>query len=693
MKRGTFARLLAGALASTSLGNAAAQEDAVVVTATPSRSNLFDLVAPADVLAGPRLSRERRSTLGETLGRVPGISATGFGPQVSRPIIRGLDGDRIRILQNGVGTHDASSLSFDHAVPYDPLAAERVEVVRGPAAVLYGGNAVGGVVNVIDNRIPDTPVRGFTGHGEGLFGGADRARSASGSLEAGNGTFALHADGFVRRTRDLEIPGFARSARQRAADGPGIAQSTGRLPNSDARSSGGTLGGSVDWSDGYLGLAYQGYESNYGSVPEPAVRVDMQSERRDLAGELRPQASLVTGIKFKLGRTDYRHDEIDAGTVGTMFRSRGSDGRLEVSHDRLGPLTGALGVTFNDTKFSALGAEAFVPSTDSDSRAFFVYEEAALGALKLSGGVRGERARIRSAGSGPADPATGLPRFDPPQTRSFSVNSSAFGALYRLNDALALAGNLSFTQRAPTFYELFANGPHAATGAYEVGTAGFDKERSRSLDAGLRWRSGPNSASVSAYRTRFRNFIALARSGNTRGADGELNPADADGDEVADGSGEEILPELVWAQVPARFTGFEAQAHWQIYERSGSVDLELKGDLVRATDLSTGAPLPRISPRRLGAGLQYTLNRFSARIDVVYAAAQNRVAPNELPTDSYTLTNLYITYRLAEQPASLTAFLRVDNLFDREAREHSSFLKDQAPRGGRAIVVGLRGSF
>jgi iron complex outermembrane receptor protein len=652
-----LAPAIAGAV--SLVGAAHAQEqDAVVVTATPLGSGLFDLVAPAQVLEGDALVRRRASSLGETLEGLPGMSSTYFGPQASRPVIRGLDADRIRILQNGVGTLDASSLSFDHAVPYDPLVAERVEVVRGPAAVLYGGNAVGGVVNVMDNRIPDTPIKGATGRAELRYGGADSERSAGGVIEGGDGRFTLHADGFARRTDELRTP-------------------IGRLANSNGSADGGSLGGSLHWHSGYVGLAYQGFGSNYGSIPEPDVRIDMKSERWDVAGA-------AGGFKFKLGRTDYQHKELEGEEVGTIFSNKGSDGRLEYAHGKLGPLNGAVGVHFSAFDFSALGDEAFVPSTSTDAKGLFLYEELALRDWKLSAGLRNDRTQVDSAGGG---------RFGPAQGRTFNAVSSAFGVVYSLSKQVALAGNLSFTQRAPTFYELYANGPHVATGVFEVGNAAAEKEKSRSFDLGVRWRRGPNSASVSAFHTNFDNFITLAGSGNTRGADGELNPADADGDGVADGSGEEILPEFLYQSVPAVFRGLEAQGRWRAYERQGTLDVEVKGDYVRAEDRNTGQPLPRIAPMRLGAALDYALGRYSARLDVQYAAEQDRVGPNETPTDAYTLVNLAFSYRFALHDSALQAFLRINNLFDELARNHTSFIKDIAPLGGRGVLVGVRGSF
>lgn len=665
----------------------------VTVTGSPLGSGLFELVQPAELLTGRRLDQLRSGSLGATLESLPGMSASSFGPGASRPIIRGLDGDRVRILQNGVGTLDASSLSNDHAVPYDPLGAERIEVVRGPAAVLYGGNAVGGVVNIIDNRIPDQPISGFAGRGELAAGGAARERSVAGLVEAGNGAFALHADGFARQAGELRIPGFARSARQRAIDGAGIAQPQGTLPNSSARSEGGAIGASATWQSGYAGLSYRSQGSNYGSVAEQAVRIDMQSDRWDFAGEVRDLSPLVSAVKFKLGATDYVHRELDNGATATTFRNKGYDSRVELVHGKLGPFKGTFGLSLSNFDFSATGAEAFVPATNTDAKGAFLYEELQLERWKFSVGARGDRTRVGSGGGGPIDPATGLQRFDPAISRSFSMRSGSIGALYGFDKDLVLAVNATSTQRAPTYYELFANGPHAATGAYEVGDATLAREQSRGIDASLRWKRGPNAASLSMFRQKFRNFVTAFGTGNTRGADGEPNPADLDGDGVADGSGEEVMPEFQYRAVPARFTGFEASGRMRVYERTGTLDVELRGERVRAVDTSTGAALPRIAPTRVSMAIDYAFDRFGARMDVIRASAQNRVAAGELPTDGYTLVNAYLGYRFRLEGAALEAFARVNNLFDREIRYHSSMVKDLAPQGGRAVLLGLRGNF
>lgn len=664
----------------------------VVVTGNPLGSELFELAPPVSVLGGQELLLQRRSTLGETLSGLPGVSATSFGPNASRPVIRGLDGDRIRILNNGGAMLDASSLSFDHAVAIDPLVMDRAEVVRGPATLFYGGSAVGGVVNVIDNRIPQSALQGATGRTEARLGGAEREKSGAAVFEAGNGNIALHADVYSRDTDDLRISGFARSSRLRAQD-PQPSEAAGVLPNSAARSRGGALGASHTWTGGYVGLSYAGFDHRYGTVAEPDVTIDMASRRWDLAGEARDLGRLITGVKFRLGHTDYRHTELDAGTPATEFRNRGHDLRVEAMHGRIGPLQGAVGMQWTDFDFSALGDEAFVPSTGTASRALFAYEEMRIGRLKLSFGGRHERTEVRSRGGGPDDPDTGFPRFDPPQSRAFNGVSGALGAVYSLTPALALAVNGAYTERAPTFYELYANGPHAATGAYEVGNSRFGKEKSRALDIALRMKSARHSGSIGVFHNRFSNFITLFNSGNTRTEEGELNPAEDPLNPGFTASGEDILPELVYRAVPARFRGFEAEGRFRVLEQIGTLDLLLKLDYVRADDRSSGLPLPRIAPRRFGAGLNYRLDRLGARVDVTHVSGQDTVAANELPTDGYTTVNAALSYRIRMQGVNLETFLRGVNLLNEEARNHVSFIKDIAPLGRRSLQLGIRGRF
>ncbi|MCW5574649.1 MAG: TonB-dependent receptor [Burkholderiales bacterium] len=696
MKRKSFAlaamaAAVHAAAAHAQLAAPAAMLPEVVVTGNPLGSELFELASPASVLQGTELFQRRGATLGDTLDGLPGVAATGFGPNASRPVIRGLDGDRIRILQNGAGILDASSLSFDHAVSIDPLVIERAEVVRGPAALFYGGSAVGGVVNVIDNRIPQAPVRGVTGRAETRFGGAGREKATGLVLEAGNGSFALHADVYTRDTDDLRIKGFARSARLRAAD-PQPVEAEGVLPNSASRSDGGAVGLSHTWARGYIGISRSGFNTVYGVVAEPDVTIDMQSSRWDLAGEVRELGRAIRSLKFKAGSTDYEHVELDAGVPATRFRNKGKDLHVEAVHGDIGPLRGAVGLQLADSDFSALGAEAFVPSTSTNAKSMFFFEELPLGNLRLTFGGRHERTEVGSEGGGNVPFGAVDLRFGAAQTRTFSGNSGALGAVWRFMPGLALAVNGSYTERAPTYYELYANGPHAATGVYEVGNSAFGKEKSKAVDIALRLQSGKHSGSISVFHNRFSNYLGLFDSGNTRGADGELNPADA-GDGTSLNTGEEILPEFAYRAVPARFRGIEGEGRFRVFERGGTLDLLLSAGYVRADDHSTGQPLPRIAPWRYGAGVEYRRDRLSARVDATVFDGQNRVAAGELPTDGYTMLNATVTYRLPANGLRLEAFLRGVNLLNEEARNHVSFLKDIAPLGRRSAQVGLRGQF
>lgn len=667
----TFIGGAAAALASVSFSvpvfaQAIEQLPAVVVTGNPLGSDLSDLVSPVSVMDDHDLTLRGASTLGETVGNLPGVSSTWFGPNSSRPVIRGLDGDRVRILGNGGATVDASSLSFDHATTVDPLVIERVEVVRGPAALMYGGNAVGGVVNALDNRIPQAPQDGVTGRVDGMAGGADSTRALAGRAEFGKNGFTLHADGFTRSTSDLRIPGSTGAS---------------RLRNSAADTDGGGIGASFSGDKGYVGASYGVYDSTYGTVAEESVTIDMRSERWDLAGELRDLDGFITGVKFRAGHTDYQHVELDDGAPATRFFSKGSDVRLEASHARIGAFRGVLGVQLDSSDFSALGDEAFVPSTRTDSRALFLFEETRIGDLKLTFGGRIERVKVGTDGGGPDDPNNpGTPRFDPSQERRFTARSAALGAVYPLGDVFSVATQLSHTERAPTFYELFADGPHAATGNYEVGNGTLDKERSNSIDAQLRMKKGEHSGSIGVFHSRFSNFIALAGTGVRREEDGLIDPA-----------GE--LPEFAYQAVPARFYGVEAQAHLLLCHCAGELHLDLQGDMVRANNRDTGEPLPRIAPVRGTAALNWQREALSLRLEVQGARRQDRVASDETPTAGYTLVNAFASYDFRASGMNWEAWLRGTNLFDTEARSHVSFLKGIAPMAGRSVMAGLRASF
>lgn len=653
----------------------------VIVTANPLGSGLFDMVTPVSIVNRKEISARGGVTLAETLEGVPGVSASNFGPNASRPVIRGLDADRIKLMQNGVGIMDVSALSPDHAVPIDPLVIEQIEVVRGPAALLYGGSAVGGVVNAIDNRIPQEALSGISGRAEARVGGAGNEKSSAAVIEGGNGVLSLHVDAFQRRTEDLKIPGYARSARLRASD-PQATEAHGRLPNSNGRSDGGAIGAALNFDRGYAGLSYSTYASDYGTVAEEDVRIHMKSERMDFAGELRELGPFIEKIKLRYAHTDYQHEELEGGAVGTLFRTKGDEASIEATHGKIGLLSGVVGVQFRNADFSARGEEALLPSIKTNSRAVYLYEELPWEQWKFSFGGRVESTSVDSAGGGPDDPnlAPGTPRFGNAQSRNFTPRSAAAGALYKFDERWSLATNLSHTERAPSFNELFANGAHPATGQYEVGNPNLGVEKSNGIDLQLRWKQGLNSARLGVFHTRFKDYIALYSTGNRREDDGLKTPA-----------GE--LPEAQISAVAAKFSGLEAESKFHVYEGRGDLDLRLKADYVRASNADTGEPLPRIAPYHLGIGLDYRLAAFSARLDVSYAGRQNRVAEGELSTDAYTLVNAMFSYRLRSALPNAEVFLKLNNLLNEEIRSHTSVLKDIAPRGGRSGQLGVRLAF
>ncbi|OZI65085.1 TonB-dependent receptor [Bordetella genomosp. 1] len=670
----------AGALALLSVHAARAQSDGaatlapVIVTGNPLGDTLSQ---PSTVLSGDALDLRHGDTLGDTLNGLPGISTTSYGPMVGRPIIRGMDGDRIRLLNNGIGSLDASSLSYDHQVPTDPMAADRIEILRGPAALLYGGNAIGGVVNTIDNRIPTEAVDGVQGQVQSEFNSANDSRSGGARVEAGDGNFALHADVFGRETNELRIPGDARSARLRARD-PDTPSARDRLPNSDGRDSGGAIGMGWTGDSGYAGLSYSGYDSNYGSVAEPDVRIKLRQQRFNAAGELRDLGGLFTRVTVGFGYTDYQHKEIEDGETGTIFQNRGYDARIEAQHADIGPVRGVLGLQLGQTRFSALGEEALVPTVDTDSLALFDMESWKVNErLTLSAGARAELTRLSPA-------AGGNERFAGSGRRRFTAGSFSLGGVYQLDPIWSLAANASYTERAPTFYELYANGPHEATGQYLVGNADLRKERAWSSDLALRWKKDANRGSVGVFYSRFGNYLAELNTGRLR---------DDDGEPVAPGT-DNALPEAFYRGVRAEFYGIEAESSTRLYAGNGhALDLSLGGDYTHARNADTGEPLPRIAPLRLMAGLDWRRGAWDAGVSVTKAFAQHRQPEADDATDGYYSLDAHAGYRFKLGATRWQAYVRGINLTNQEIRYATSVLRDEAPQGGRAVLVGLRGNF
>jgi len=635
------------------------------VTVTGNPLGATELIAPAASLSGTGLLLRRGTTLGDTLDGLPGVSSTYFGPNANRPVIRGLDGDRIRVLANGGASIDASGLSYDHAVPADPISIERIEVLRGPAALLYGGNAVGGVVNVIDNRIPREPLDGVTGRADVGLSSGNRGRGAGVMLEGGTSRMGLHADVFDRGTGDVRVP------LDLACTQGGITTPARRICNSASEVRGGGVGGSVFFDKGYLGASVSEYRNDYGTVAEDEVTIGMMSTRYAFQGELRDLGGPLQAVKAQFGHTDYRHTEFDAGAPGTLFSNRGNDWRVEARHARLGALDGVIGLQGEQSRFSADGDEAFAPYSRTRQAALFVHEELATSWGKLSLGARTEDVRVESFGN----PA--VPRFAP-ASRGFNPSSVALGGLWNLAPGWQLTSNLAATQRAPKDYELFADGPHVATGAWELGNAALGVEKSVNADLGVQWKGGKgnaNSVKLNAFASRFQNYISLE----------------------ATGGAEDGLPVFAYRPVRARFTGLEAAGTLRLLDGASTVDLELRGDVVRAGNRESGEPLPRIAPARVGATLVWARGPWGARLGVDRTAGQRRVPAGQAPVDGYTLWNAALTLRTRMGPSSLQWYARLDNAGDRLAYSAVSILTQTAPGKsplpGRSVKVGVQATF
>ena len=648
------------------------------VTGNPLGVGSDQMVVPISILNGRELSLKRENTLAETLNSIPGVSNSSFGSSIGRPMIRGMDSDRIKILQNGVNNLDASNLSFDHGVSIDPLIIEQIDVIRGPATLLYGGGAVGGVVNAIDHRIPKEKLEGITGRGEVRYGGANLEQSNAAVVDVGTGNFVMHFDAYNRDAKNLRIPGNAVSERKSTTKFWDLTTTsykdysnnhgTNRLINSHSESKGGAIGASMIFDRGYAGISYAKHQTKYGSPLESAVSIDMDNDRFDFASEIRDLGSFFDRAKFRAAYTDYIHKEIEDGAINTTFKNQGVEGTFELGHQSILGIKGIVGAQFENGKFQALGAEAFVPSSKTNSQSVYLYEELPIDKHKVTFGLRHGQHDVDSKGGGDKFNAA---------NKSFKTNNGAIGGLYTLSPQWSLTGNISHNERAPSYFELYANGVHAATGTYEQGQANLKIEKSNGLDGQIRWKSGQDSLTLGAYFTKFSNYIGLISSNS-------------------DSSDTEHYKPSIFTGIKAEFKGMELEGKTMLTD---NLQLNVRGDYVDAKNKTNGGYVPRISPFKLGAGLKYELDRFGARVDVLHAFKQDRVATNynyeggkELITDAYTNVSMMATYKLPTQ-LNLEAFTRANNLLDEEIREHASFLKDIAPMGGRSIMFGLRGDF
>jgi iron complex outermembrane receptor protein len=641
----------------------------IVVTGRRTRAD--DVLGDVSVLGGGDLAQAIRPTLGETLASQPGVSTSGSGPNVARPVLRGLSGDRIRILTDGIGSLDVSSSSSDHAVAINPLTAESIEVLHGPAALLYGSSAIGGVVNVIDSRIPRrVPQGGVSAEGIAGYATAAHERLANGEVNVAlGGHLVAHGDVNWTKNRDLRTGGFilAKPLRQAAAgsidaDVRALADLKGDLPNSDGRSFEGA--GALAYVDGGLnvGASISRHTALYG-VPvryslDPAVEserthIDVHQMRYDARAEV-PLAGVFQQVRLRGGYSNYNHAEIgDDGEIGSRIFSKGGEARLDlVQRDRDG-WGGASGLQLVDIRQRIEGDEQFLPPTRQRTFGLFTLQHGDLGKLRVEGGARFERNALTATASS----VVGNPDLE----RRFSTVSLSAGASYALTPTWKLGLNLARSQRAPSSEELFANGPHGGNASFQVGNPDLDIERSVGFEASLRHKSRAFDAGITVYGNRFANFLYEAPTGV-----------------VIDD-----LPVYQARQGQARYIGFEAQAEARLGTVAG-IDwgVDMVADATRATIRNVG-PAPLIPPLRVQAGITAKRDTVGGRLEVERSWAQRRTAAFETATPGFTMVNASVDWQPFAEKPELSLTLAANNIFDVEARRHSSLLKDYAPLGGR----------
>ncbi len=684
----------------------------VKVTASPLQGDAESLARPVDVLAGERLDEQKAGTLGDTVAKLPGVQSTFFGPGVGRPIIRGQEGPRVAVLSNGMGNMDASTVSADHATSTEPFLADQIEVLKGPATLLFGSGAIGGAVNVVDGRIArELPDRPLSGRAELRGNSVNDERSGMFRLDGVSGNnVVLHVDGLVRNGDDYRIPGYAviDGLEDHSGHDHDAADSDeprrGRLDNSSVRTRAGGVGATWLGDGGYFGASASTYRTNYG-IPNGAhvhaeddhdhdhgdeeeegdehdVRIDMVQNRFEAKGGMYNPTSFLKNINLRTAYTDYEHVELEAGTPSTRFTNRGIEARLEAVQQQIGGWDGAFGLQFGNSDFGAKGEEAFVPDTGTKNIGLFVLQEKQFGPFKLELGGRHDQVKLDPTGDYRA--------------RKFDATNLSAAGIWTLNDAVDLRFGIDSSERAPTNEELYAAGAHIATRSLEIGDANLKTERGQRVELGIHTHSDRVDFSASIYQTKFKDFIYLAETGVV-----------------------ESLPVRLWTQQDATFKGAEAEALLHLFEGSaGDWDLRVFGDYVKAeldgsgsrtvdiavphgdhnhnysVDLANSGYLPRIAPGRVGADLRWSRDGWRASVGAVRYSSQKDVAQNEDPSKGYTLVDAHLAYRWDRSDSnSYEVFLDGSNLTNQEVRPHTSLLRDYSPLPGRGVAFGIRAYF
>jgi iron complex outermembrane receptor protein len=670
-----------------------ARDATIIVSAAGVRE--FDLLAGTSVLEIRDIQREAvNGQIGDLLAKLPGVSSTSFAPGSSRPVLRGQQGERVRVLVDGLGTMDVSNTSVDHAVTIEPITLERIEVLRGPAVLLYGSQAIGGAVNAIDKRIPTRmPDEDF--HFDAIAGidSASDMRNAAASLDVGlTDNLVLHVDGSWRKSGNMRIGGFqlarglrnelleeaaektAKGEPEEAAEFREAALQTGVVPNSDVESYTINAGLGLILGQSTFGAAIGFYDTDYGVIKRPGlkeekgegeekkeedetVRIGLRQFRADLKGDIFLGDGAIERLKVRVGYSDYTHTEFEGGEVGTVFDSQSIEARAELVQNAAGILRGATGVQFMHRDFDANGAEAYVPRNLTDQFAIFTLQEYGNGPFQVEASARAE---FTSVSSQPV-------AFD----RSFETFSGALGLVYQGVEGVRMGINASRVERAPSAEELLSDGPHFATQAFEIGDRDLRVERAWGLEAYARGKVGAGTFGVAAFRQWFDNYIFLAETNR-----------------VEDG-----LPVFLYRQSDANFWGAEAELNYPLID-NGNYRLltDLRASYVEA-DLANGENVPRIPPLSLLGALEAQTDSFDLRGEVQWFAAQNRVAAFETETDSFALVNAMVAWRPFAENRNVTVLVAADNIFDVVGRRHASFTKDFIPLMGRNFRASVRMSF
>ncbi len=657
----------------------------------------LDLLAGKSVMTGTELQREMRPQLGDTLAKQAGVSATSFSPGASRPVLRGFQGERIRVLTDGIGSIDVSNTSADHAVTIDPLTAERIEVLRGPAVLLFGGQAIGGAVNVIDRRIPRAvPEEGYHVDVTGALASAadERSIGAAADVAVGKGGLVLHVDGSFRKSGDLRAGGYVLSPELRAeqleiaeeeldeghqeeaAEALELANLRGEIPNSATEQKSVGLGAALIRDRFNIGASVSVFDSDYGVPMRPGaghhheggegeeeghgaapVSISLRQVRGDLRGEYKFDDGFLEGIRLRVGAADYEHTEFEGDEVGTVFNSKGIEGRLELVQRDRNAWRGASGAQYFHRDFEAVGAEAFLPPNTTSQLGLFTLQEFELGAFGVEAAARVERSHAESKSVG--------------IERSFTALSGALGASYAIAQHVEAGINLSRTERAPSAEELFSNGPHIATQAFEVGNPNLRKESSVGAEAYFRIDRRSLELNLTGFANWFNDFIF----------------------EAATGAEQDELPVFQYFQRDATYYGFEAEVSAPLFQAGGFRFVgDVVADYVRATVKGAG-PVPRIPPLRLLGGIEAQSDKIDGRVEVEWVADQDRIADFETPTDGHTLVNASLAWRPWGKARESALVLSASNIFDVDARRHASFTKGFVPMAGRDIRLSARFSF